>query len=662
MNKPNLARLTAMRDATAVKLAPLTAEVNRELDAAAWLCAPVAARWDAEADRRMQLRTPENLKALMKAQREHTSARATASVARSQRAAAKKASKNPWGAARRSAAVADRAAHSHRKEARVSLQAAKRSYPSTLTATAVRAHTVHVLPAGVASWALSTPVDWALWPASVSAGLVAANVLAVKLGRRKVTASVPDDASAEERALMERLDPSYWVQHAEARGLAGTVTTPPAIRRDGIECEIRLDGKWTVKALRAAADSVRALLGARTELPMLIAHASRGGWAVLRLRTRSAAPDGIIPWVPGGPLGIDMVTGDEVRVPLGLRMLIAGTSGAGKSTASRPLLFEASEGPLHVLVIIDLKKVEGRLWDHRARVASKPVDVVELVQELTAELDERLDQLPKGQATLVPTAERPRITIVVDEGAEVMSHCQKVEVVVGYTEKGAEITEKLNALEGLDTLARMGRAACMDLWWMTQSPTYGDGVPRQIAKQLSTRLGLAVESPTEARVVFGESAQEKGWKADELPMPGVAMLRDGKRSPDPVKVVLMDDPQVIALPAQPIWSRGATAAGVPAAQPAERPALRLVKDEAAVTESAPAAVVQTAPAEPVSNRDRVLAAVRDGARTGRDITDRTGINKGTVSKAVKSLIETGELVKDADHGLVLGGGAEEVSA
>ncbi|MGW0545403.1 FtsK/SpoIIIE domain-containing protein, partial [Streptomyces griseoincarnatus] len=533
------------------------------------------------------------------------------------------------------------------------------------TATATRAHALHVLPAGVASWALSTPGDWATWPASVSAGLVGLNVVALWLGRRSVTATVPEEVSAEERALMERLDPSYWVQHADARKLSGTVTTPPAIRRDGIECEIRLDGEWTVKKLRAVSESVRALLGARTDLPMLIAPASRGGWAVLRLRTRSAAPDGIIPWVPGGPLGIDMVTGDEVRVPLGLRMLIAGTSGAGKSTASRPLLFEASEGPLNVLVIIDLKKVEGRLWDHRARVASNPVDVAELVDELVDELNERLDVLPKGQATLVPTADRPRITVVVDEGAEVMSHCQKVKVVTGYTEKGAEITETRDALEGLDSIARMGRAACIDLWWMTQSPTYGDGVPRQIAKQLSTRLGLAVESPTEARVVFGESAQEKGWKADELPMPGVAMVRDGKRSPDPVKVVLMDDDQVVALPAQPIWGRSKTAAGVPAAEPeAQRPALRLVKDEAAAVESAPAAKAETTPAaEPVTNRERVLDAVGGGARTNRDVVDRTGLNKGTVSKLVKALVESGELVKDESAGLLLaGGGAEEVSA
>jgi len=364
------------------------------------------------------------------------------------------------------------------------------------------------------------------------------------------------------------------------------------------------------------------------------------------LRTRSAAPDGAIPWEPGAALGVDMVTGDEVRVPLGRRLLIAGMSGAGKSTASRPLLFDASEGPTNVLVIIDLKKVEGRLWDHRARVAYTPAAVIALVDELVEELNERTDVLPKGQATLVPTAERPRITVVVDEGAEVVSSCSGVEVLVGYTEKGKPITEKRDALDGLETIARMGRAACIDLWWMTQSPTYGDGVPRQIAKQLGTRIGLAVDSPSEARVVFGESAQEKGWKADELPMPGVAMVRDGKRGPDPVKVRFMTDAQVIALPDQPIWER--------AQAPAGRPALTLVKDAAPAQAPDEASVyADTVPAQagPPTNRDKVLAAVRDGARTGRDITDRTGLNKGTVSREVKALIESGDLVK-ADDGML----------
>jgi len=637
-----------------------TAEITKQapghltngLNAISPVFAPLAARWDAEADRRAKLRTPENLKRLMDAQKAHNSARTTAATAKSQRAAARKGSSNPLSTVRRSARTADKAARQQKSQALVALKEAKANYPATLRTRAVQAHAVHAVPAGIASWAMSTPADWAVWPASVSLGLIAANAAALWLGRRVPVAEVEDGLSVEERQLVERLDPSYWVGHAADRGLAGTVTTPPSVTAAGIECEVRLDGEWKVKKLRAALDSVRALLGARTALPISIVEGTRGGWAVIRLRTRSAAPDGIIVWQPGDALGVDMITGDEVDVPLGLRMLIAGTSGSGKSTASRPLLYKASDGPLNALVIIDLKKVEGRLWDHRARVASTPAAVVDLVQELVDELDERLEVLPKGQATLVPTAERPRITVVVDEGAEVMSHCQKVETVVGYTDKGAPVVEKRDALVGLDSIARMGRAACIDLWWMTQSPTYGDGVPRQIAKQLGTRVGLAVESPTEARVVFGESAQEKGWKADELPMPGVAMIRDGKRGPNPVKIRLMDDPAVIALPDQPIWSRDA---GAGTAAP---PPLRLVKEP----ESTPAAEVPAQPTAQPTNRDRVLAAIRAGSTTQADVANVTGINKGSVSKAVKVLVDAGEIVRAEDGSLSLATQAGEVSA
>lgn len=635
-----------------------TAHVNGAADHLAPMCAPVALWWDREAKRREELRTPENLKQLMAAQRVYRQARGHQAAAVGQSKAARKdAPLNPLSAGRRSARAAEKGARAEKRAAEVDLKAARRQYPLSLRGLVARVHAAHAVPAAAASWWLSTPADWATWPAATSAALIAGQVGAVALGRRQVTAEVPDEVSAEERQLMSRLDPAYWVQHAADRGLGGTVSTPPGITQAGIECEIRLDGQWTVKKLRAAADSVRALLGARTELPMLVAAASRGGWAVLRLRTRSAAPDGVIAWTPGDALGVDMVTGDDVDVPLGLRMLIAGTSGAGKSTASRPLLYKASDGPDRVLVIIDLKMVEGRLWDHRARVASTPLDVVRLVDELVEELTERLEVLPKGQATLIPTAERPRITVVVDEGAEVMSSCTKVEIVTGYTDKGAEITEKANALEGLDSIARMGRAACIDLWWMTQSPTYGDGVPRQIAKQLGTRLGLAVESPSEARVVFGESAQEKGWKADELPMPGVAMLRDGKRSPDPIKVRLITDGDVVRMSDQPIWTRHAAPTVVDA--PA-RPALTLVKPPADLDPVEAAVPAPRTPAGLSDTDTAVLRAVQAGAARQKTVVEETGIAKGTVSKAVKRLVEAGHVARAEDGSLTAAAG--EVSA
>jgi S-DNA-T family DNA segregation ATPase FtsK/SpoIIIE len=283
---------------------------------------------------------------------------------------------------------------------------------------------------------------------------------------------------------------------------------------------------------------------------------------------------------------------------------------------ARPLLFKASDGGTNALVIIDLKKVEGRLWDHRARVASTPEDVMRVVAELVEEMTERLDVLPKGQATLVPTAERPRITVVVDEGAEVMTVVKE-------------------ALEGLESTARMGRAVCIDLWWMTQSPTYGDGVPRQIAKQLGTRIGLAVDSPTEARVVFGESAQEKGWKADELPKPGVALLKNGKRKPSEIKVRFMTDEQVIGLPDRPLWSR------------------EVSPDAVSLVKGSPAPVDEE---DLTDNQRAVLEAVRGGAATNAAIAGATGINPGSVTRAVTALEKLG-LVAKSGTTITLGGAA-----
>ncbi|MEW2133356.1 MarR family transcriptional regulator [Streptomyces sp. NPDC005435] len=471
-----------------------------------------------------------------------------------------------------------------------------------------------------------------MWTAvAVAAALTTAIVWAVLRNRE-------DDGlkpTAEESALLKRLQPQHWKEHAEQRGLAGTLTGRPALTDAGIVCAVRLDGTWTAGKLRSAEDHIRALLGARTGLRMQITAGKRGGWAELTLRTRSAADGDDLTWTPDRrSLGVDTVTGEPVSVPLGERLLIAGRSGAGKSVASRPLLFDASEGATNALVIIDLKRVEGRLWDHRARVASTPREVIDVIDELEAEMLDRLSILPKGQDTWTPTPERPRITIVVDEGAEVMTAADKVPYETETTDEGKTRTITRSALPGLESLARMGRAACIDLWWMTQKPTINDGIPKQIAPQIGVSICLAVRTPAEARVVLGEDAQAKGWNADELPVPGVALIRDGKRKPDPVKVRYMDKAVVIALPAREPWSRATT----PAA--ASAPTLTLVKDTAA-TATVPAADSATA---------RVLKAIEtaDTPVRQKDLAELAGLSKGAVSKAVKHLTGTGHITRTPD--------------
>ncbi|MET7601363.1 MarR family transcriptional regulator [Streptomyces avermitilis] len=579
-----------------------------------------------------------------------TAARWTADVWRkeSDRRSALRAQRKPLVADARHAlerarAVDPEGVTSLRHRAERELRTAKRRVPDPMWLFATK--TAAAL--GVAGYVWLPQVSARAWVWSAVAVVAAVTALSVWIAvRERDTSGLKP--TAEESALLKRLQPQHWKEHAEQRGLSGTLTGRPKLTDAGIVCAVRLDGTWTATKLRAAEEHVRNLLGARTSLRMQIKAGKQGGWAELTLRTRSAADGDDLKWTPERrSLGIDTVTGEQVTVPLGERLLIAGRSGAGKSVASRPLLFDASEGATNALVIIDLKRVEGRLWDHRARVASTPRDVVNVVDELETEMLERLSILPKGQDTWTPTADRPRITVVVDEGAEVMTAADKVPCET-ETGDGKIRTVNRSALPGLESIARMGRAACIDLWWMTQKPTIGDGIPKQIAPQIGVSICLAVRTPAEARVVLGEDAQAKGWNADELPVPGVALIRDGKRKPDPVKVRYMDKAVVIALPDRTPWSRTVA----PTVEAAGAPTLTLVKD--------------TTPDEPATDSavSRVLKAIEtaDEPVRQKDLATITGLSKGAVSKVVKTLTTGGMAVRTPDGHLTATRGDDTAAA
>lgn len=595
---------------------------------------PFAERWDMEADRRAKLRTPENLKKLMDAQRAHNSARATAATAKSQRTAARKASKNPLAAARRAARTADKAARGHRDEAKAALKTARADYPATLRRRAVEAHAVHAVPTVAASYLMSTPADWTVWPASVSAALIALNAGALWLGRRTVAVVIEDGLSVEERQLVERLDPSYWVEHAPDRGLGGTVTTPPEVTPGGIRCEVRLDGTWTVKALTEKADSIRALLGSRTALRMRITSASRGGWAVLTLATRSAAADVSSLWTPDlipadagvMSLGLDVETGDEVLMPFDERLLISGASGTGKSWTTRPLMATA-----HLrgdLVLIDGKGEEANIWEKVCRVAVETGEITGAVDESHAEMNRRKRDMKKRG---ISVWDGRQLTVVIDEGQVVL----------------AQIMRDKARLQRLIELSSLGRSRGVVLWWATQYPVTDGGAPgvhKLIAPNLLTRFSLRVAGTTQAQVALDDCAHYAPHQIPEgREYRGHGYLKG--YGPRMIRTWTLDDEGVKRLPAKHWKSSAPAEVPAPASEPGERPALRLVKAEAATGSAAEV----PAQAEPVTNRDRVLQAVRDGARSGRDISDRTGLNKGTVSKTVKQLVDAGDL-RRADDG------------
>lgn len=646
------------RVVSAERINDASAVIGRTLDGAAPTFAPFAARWDAEADRRRQLRTQEHLKALLAAQREHNAARSVERQASAQRRTARRENKNPLATARRAARTADKAARSHRQSTKSDLKSAKGNYPMTLKALAVRAHAAHAVPAGAASWLLSEQAHTlTVWPGSVSAGLIALNAGALWLGRRKVAVVVEDGASAEERQLMERLHPTFWVEHAADRGLAGTVTTPPALDPGGIRCEVRLDGTWTVKTLADKADSIRALLGARTALRMRITSASRGGWAVLTLATRSAAANVSALWtperIPADPLvmslGLDTETGDEVLVPFDERLLVSGASGTGKSWSFRPMMATA-----HMrgdLLLIDGKGEEANVWESVCRVAVEPDEITDAVDEAHAEMNRRKRDM---KARGISTWDGRQLTVVVDEGQVIL----------------ALITRDKERLQRLIELSSLGRSRGVVLWWATQYPlTDGSapGVHKLIAPNLLTRFSLRVAGTTQAQVALDDCAHYAPHQIPEgREYRGHGYLKG--YGPRLLRTWTLDDAGVRKLP-KSMWNAGGSAPAAPvAAPPADaRPALRLVKASADFllappTEAPPAAAV---PAQRTEAEAAVLDAVRAAAGPVRqkDVVEASGLSKGAVSKTVAKLVTAGELARAEDGTLTLTGtAAGEVSA
>jgi S-DNA-T family DNA segregation ATPase FtsK/SpoIIIE len=455
-------------------------------------------------------------------------------------------------------------------------------------------------------------------------------------------------ATREERRALRRLHPSHWRAHAPRRGLEGTLTGRPKLTASGIVAAVRLDGTWTVGKLRGAEDHVRALLGIRHSVRIEITSGKRGGWAQLTVRTRNAG-DGLdlSGWEPGAPWGVDTVTGEPVMVPLGRRMLIAGTSGAGKSWSTRALLAEGSEAEDHRLVVIDPKRVEAINWRHRARTAVTADEVLAVTDELVAEMHERLALVPRGRDTIAISPARPRITVFVDEGAEVI---------------GMSKGERARIIENLRTLARMGRAAEVIVIWATQKPTMdrNGGIDAQISAQITYRAALALSTASEARTVLGEDATERGWHAHDLPMPGYAMLRSGpKAKPHPIRTRAFSPADVIALPDRPVWSRALpeTAADSPADSagdpdsvyaPSPPPKLTLVKDAAPEAVQAPADAVLAA-----------LVAAGDGGASVADVVAATGLSQSRAYELLGALVKDGRAVKPRHGRFAV---AREVSA
>lgn len=662
------------------RMADVGDTIGHGLDVAGQPFTPMATAWKRASDERNKQRSPENAEALRKA---NTARRDTMRDLRRDRRALEKARDevawwNIWNGERRAARAVVRDTKQLADEAKAIRREAAANYPVTMFQMALRCHGAHVVPTTV--WAAFSDSYLSSGAFTLSVAAVALNAMGVALGMRHVCDDATDPAlaalrpSQEELDLLRRLDPKEWARVAEPRGLVDVVSAGATLTDSGIQAKLTLNGTMDLATLLKREAQLRAALRLREGTRMELREGKTGGHARLTLRTRSAADSvSMTGWKPGDAWAVNTVTGETVPVPLGKRLLFAGTSGAGKSWSARPLMAEASEWEDHRLVIFDRKYIEGRNWEHRARIACELDDMRDLCDELSAEGEERLKLIPRGKDVVEISATRPRITVFVDEGGELISDSK-----TKYPKDEDGRSDYSDIMSTLRTIARKYRAAEIILVWCTQKPALsgeGHGLDSQIAGQLVHRLSLALATSTDTQVVFGNDAIEKGWKANELPMPGFALFRNQELGPKSVPQMLkmraMSPKDVIELPARPIWSRRASSTGATAADINERKQLEAtgrptVDDpwtemlpQSAPLGDAPTIIlgseieqVDSGSTQRVAAADRddqIMSALRDSpCVTLSDLARALNIHKQTAKRSLDRLANDGLVTQDGE--------------
>ena len=193
-------------------------------------------------------------------------------------------------------------------------------------------------------------------------------------------------------------------------------------------------------------------------------------------------------------------------------ILIAGTTGSGKSVALNNLLYTLllTQGNSSQFIFIDTKRVE--LKQYRAlptslRYVSEPEEVSALLQGIIAVMDERYELMERKETT------EPHMYVVIDELADLI--------------------DETNVLKQLVKIGRLGRAAHIHLLACTQDPSRKT-LSAQLMQNFTARLALRCKDNIESRQVLGITGAER------LPKHGFGILSDadGERK---IKITLTPD-------------------------------------------------------------------------------------------------------------------------
>lgn len=193
---------------------------------------------------------------------------------------------------------------------------------------------------------------------------------------------------------------------------------------------------------------------------------------------------------------------DDFHLPLGLHLLIVGTTGSGKTTLLSNILLAFDEflreGSVRLLAI-DLKDgvSANACAGFYTKIASTLPEAVKLLQETVELVKQRNTWLKSKHETEIKwSAQTPLIVILIDEALQLY---------------GAASSEQkkmqAQAQEALDTLLLTGRSAGIMVIAAVQDPRKEFFKSRD---HYPERIALALNSKDEAKMALGDEAVSRG--------------------------------------------------------------------------------------------------------------------------------------------------------
>lgn len=240
----------------------------------------------------------------------------------------------------------------------------------------------------------------------------------------------------------------------------------------------------------------------------------------------------------GKDIGGNCIVGDIAKLP---HMLIAGTTGSGKSVCTNSLivslLYKSTPEDVR-LIMVDPKMVELGVYngiphllipvvtDPKKAAGALQWAVTEMMRRYKTLADAKvrdIDEYNRKIAAADSTLKLPRIVVVIDELADLMLVAAK------------------EVEESICRVAQMGRASGMHLVIATQRPS-ADVITGLMKANIPSRIAFAVASSLESRIILDTPGAEKlVGKGDMLYAP----LGNGK--PQRVQGCFITDGEVQAV-------------------------------------------------------------------------------------------------------------------